>query len=187
MRALKGDWYLSDPPIPISEWIGNYIANELAKMPFTDFFASKPVLVPTPSSSLKDPGALWVPLRLANAMVRGGLGKMMLSCLQRIQPLPKSATSLAENRPKAVDHYRTIGIQKIFAEEPEEILLIDDVVTRGATLLGAANKLADVFPNAKIRAFAVMRTISVPEEFKAIISPCKGTIQLFGVDTYREP
>lgn len=117
MRALKGDLSLSESRILMSEWISNYIANELIKMPFTDFFASKPVLVPTPSSSLKDPGALWVPLRLANAMVRVGLGKAVLNCLQRIiQPLPKSATSLAENRPKAVDHYRTIGIQKIFAE-----------------------------------------------------------------------
>lgn len=44
--------------------------------------------------------------------------------------------------------------------EPDEILLVDDVVTRGATLLGAANKLVDAYPNARISTFAAIRTIN---------------------------
>ena len=48
---------------------------------------------------------------------------------------------------------------------PDEIILIDDVITRGATLLGAANLLADDFPETPIRAFVAMRTISNPDEF----------------------
>lgn len=61
-----------------------------------------------------------------------------------------------------------------------DIVLIDDIVTRGATLLGAANRLHDVFPAARIRAFAAMRTSSDPSEFRALYEPCVGTI------TYRE-
>lgn len=55
---------------------------------------------------------------------------------------------------------------------------MDDVITRGATLLGAVNKLADAFPNAKIRAFAFMRTMSNSAEFVNIFDPRKGKIIL---------
>jgi predicted amidophosphoribosyltransferase len=44
--------------------------------------------------------------------------------------------------------------------KPEVIVLVYDIITRGATLLGAANLLADAFPGTPIRAFAAMRTIS---------------------------
>ena len=68
-------------------------------------------------------------------------------------------------------------VQKIL-DEPEEILLVDDIITRGSTLLGAANKLADAFPNTRIRAFAFMRTITNPSEFESIVKPCTGNITL---------
>jgi phosphoribosylpyrophosphate synthetase len=47
-------------------------------------------------------------------------------------------------------------VQKVLSE-PSNILLVDDIITRGATLLGAASRLAEAFPKAEIRAFAVMR------------------------------
>jgi len=61
---------------------------------------------------------------------------------------------------------------------PEEIILVDDVVTRGATLLGAANRLLDVFPRTHIYALAIMRTISNPVEFEKLYDPCIGKIEL---------
>ncbi|MDQ3902584.1 MAG: hypothetical protein M3247_02875 [Thermoproteota archaeon] len=70
---------------------------------------------------------------------------------------------------------------------PTEILLVDDVITRGATFFGAANRLKVAFPTSRIRAFAAMRTISRPEEFRAITDPCIGNISIFGQDTFREP
>ena len=72
--------------------------------------------------------------------------------------------------------------------KPDEIILVDDVVTRGATLLDAANRLADAFPETPIRAFAAMRTISNPEEFNELYDPCVGTIDLReSGDTLRRP
>ena len=68
-----------------------------------------------------------------------------------------------------------------------EILLIDDVVTRGATLLGVANKLADAFPNARIHGFAALRTISDPNQFIRINDSCVGKIKLIDNETYRDP
>jgi len=56
--------------------------------------------------------------------------------------------------------------------------LIDDVVTRGATLLGAANRLAESYPDAQIAAFAALRAIGNPAEFKSVNNPVKGVITL---------
>jgi predicted amidophosphoribosyltransferase len=119
-------------------------------------------------------------------LIRNGFGKTVQECLKRVIPLPKSATSFAGDRPKAVQHCDSIEIESI-SPEPEEILLIDDIVTRGATFLGSANKLKVVFPRSHVRAFAAMRTISSPGEFKRIIDPCLGNITLEGQETTRRP
>ncbi|MHB8602594.1 MAG: hypothetical protein ACYC6W_10225 [Nitrosotalea sp.] len=123
---------------------------------------------------------------MANALVRKGLGTKVVECLKRVKPLPKSATSLAENRPKASAHFDSLEVEKKLFEPPE-ILLIDDVVTRGATLLGAANRLLEAYPNANIRAFSVIRTISSPEDFTNIYDPRTGTITLRGEGTRKDP
>ncbi len=60
-------------------------------------------------------------------------------------------------------------------------------MTRGATALGAANRIKEAFPNAKIRVFAAMRTISNPYEFSSFIAPCTGKIKLAGTETFRRP
>lgn len=187
MRMLKGDEFVSDPPILMSDFIAGGIKNSTGRLPFARYFENNPILVPTPNSSLTRPGTLWVPQRLANALVRKGLGNTVSECLKRVIPLQKAATSFAADRPKAFDHYTSMEVQKVLSE-PSELLLIDDVVTRGATLLGAANKLADVFPNARIRAFAAMRTISTPDDFRRILDPCDGIIEDNGYgDTFRRP
>lgn len=56
--------------------------------------------------------------------------------------------------------------------------LVDDVITRGATLLGSASRLCEAFPDIPIRAFAVLRTVSNPEEFSSIYSSLVGNIKL---------
>lgn len=52
--------------------------------------------------------------------------------------------------------------------DPESILLVDDLVTRGSTFLGAAYRIAESYPNARIKAFAAMRTVSNLDEFKGV-------------------
>ncbi len=187
MMALKTDQRVRDPPILMSELIAQTIQRNIMELPFSSFFSSKPILVPTPSSSLTKPGTLWVPDRLAKALVGRGLGQNVVQCLERVRALPKAAISAAANRPKATEHYNSMAVQKILSE-PEEIILVDDVVTRGATLIGAANKLADAFPKAHITAFVAMRTISNPKEFGKIYSPVRGIIELQpSGETFRRP
>lgn len=69
-----------------------------------------------------------------------------------------------------------MSVQKEISD-PVEILLIDDFITRGATSIGAANRLSDAYPNANIRVLVIMKTISNPEKFNKIYDPCIGKIE----------
>jgi predicted amidophosphoribosyltransferase len=177
MLTLKGDGFIDDqPPILMSQWIARTVQQQISRLPFAPFFHQNTVLVPVPSSSLMRPGTLWVPERIASALVKIGMGREVVACLVRTTALRKAARTDPSGRPKPKEHIDTISVQSQISEQPNEILLVDDIVTRGATLLGAANRLAEAFPKARIRGFAAMRTISDPSDFVATYEPCSGTI-----------
>ncbi len=187
MYALKQDRFVDSPPILMSEYISKIMQQRMDELPFASFFQPNTILVPVPKSSLMQRGTLWVPERIAAALVKAGIGNEVASCLIRAKPVPKSASCVPSERPIAAQHYESMSVQGSLSKS-DEILLVDDVVTRGATLLGAANRLADAFPQSNIRAFAAMRTISNQNEFKKVYDPCVGTIDLteYG-DTFRTP
>ena len=63
-------------------------------------------------------------------------------------------------------HYDTMQGARM-AIEPSTLILVDDVVTKGATLAGAAALLHEVFPGIMVRAFAIPRTSSTFNPIKA--------------------
>jgi phosphoribosylpyrophosphate synthetase len=69
----------------------------------------------------------------------------------------------------------------------EWLCLVDDVITKGATLLAAASRLQEAYPAAKIVAFALIRTLGFVEDIERIIEPALGTITLRGDEALREP
>ncbi|RNJ76687.1 MAG: hypothetical protein EB828_02600 [Nitrosopumilus sp. D6] len=155
------------------------IARLVKESKFLDYFTQNVVLIPLPRSSESQ---FSVTRRITTALSKIGLGESV-ECLKRIKAVPKSSTSKPENRPKAIEHYESMGVETLV--EPKEIVLVDDVVTRGATILGAASRITEAFPNTKIRVFAVMRTISDEKEFSTIVDPHHGKIELRGEDTFR--
>ncbi len=176
--AIKSDEYVEEPPIPASEWIAKIVKGNLGKLPFASFFQNDPILVPVPGSSLTLEDSLWVPNRIATAMVREGLGKGVVAFLVRKSPVRKSAYSKASERPKVTDHFNSMDVQTVISQPPpREIVLVEDIITRGATLLGAANRLVEVLPSATIRGFAAVRTISNATDFEAMSRPVMGTVQ----------
>jgi len=191
MIALKNERFVEDPQngklVLMSEWIAKTIQRNMTTLPFASFFQPNTILVPTPKSSLMRPDTLWVPERIASALTKRGFGNKVISCLTRTKSVPKAASSLAKERPKSIEHYKSMSVTGILSK-PDEIILVDDIVTRGSTLLGAANRLADAFPQTRIRAFAAIRTISNPGEFDKLYDPCIGTIELReSGDTLRRP
>ena len=191
MIALKNERFVEDPQngklVLMSEWIAKTIQRNITTLPLASFFQPKTILVPTPKSSLMRPDTLWVPERIASALTKMGFGNKVISCLTRTKSVPKAASSLAKDRPKAIDHYKSMNVTRILSN-PDEIILVDDVITRGATLLGAANLLANAFPETPIRAFAAMRTISNTNEFNELYDPRVGIIELQNNgETLRKP
>ena len=186
MINLKNDNVLSSG-ILTSEYIVQAMAREINTFPFADYFNSNAVLVPAPKSSLLKPDTLWVPQRITTALIRNGLGKSSEACLERVTAVARSSgQTVGANRPKALKHYESMRVKELLFK-PKEIVLVDDVITRGATILGGVNRLSEAFPDAKIRAFAMMRTISNAEEFSDVEDPCIGTITMYGEDTSRVP
>lgn len=187
MRSiLKNDWFVNSASgkIQMSDYVAELVKKNLKNPSFAEFFDKKPVLIPCPPSGLLKEDSLWVPQRIAKAMVRRGLGKSVAECVVRVTPLRKSSTSSPENRPRPSEHYNSVKVERTLSN-PDEILIIDDIVTRGHTIIGVANRLIETYPNARIRAFAAMRTVSKPENFVKILEPCVGTIRLEGDQAFR--
>ena len=173
--AIKNDEFVfsSGKQIPMSMLIAESIQNPSHSLPFGYLFDPAPILVPARSSSLMKSNSLWVPMRIATALKQSGLGREVSKSLDRTKSLPKSATSDSATRPTAAQQYDSLEVQKLLTE-PESILLVDDVVATGATLIGAANRLLDVYPKARIAAFAALRTVTKPEDFRGINESVRG-------------
>lgn len=184
MKNLKNEAVLESGKLTLS-FTAEGIARGLDRYPFSDYFNEATVLIPVPKSSMLQKDGLWVPQRITAALENKGLG-VNEECLTRETPLPRSSTVSAPHRPKAFQHYESMRVRESLLD-PKEVVLVDDVITRGATALGAANRVKEAFPKASIRVFAAMRTISNPDEFSNFFEPCTGKIELSGEDTFRWP
>jgi hypothetical protein len=69
----------------------------------------------------------------------------------------------------------------------ERITVVDDFVTKGNTLLAGASRVAEAFPRATVKAFALIRTLGLQPEIVAIVEPCVGGIRLSGDEAQRTP
>jgi hypothetical protein len=148
-------------------------------------FAPGAVLVPVPGSA---PGndAPWVASQLAMALRDVGLAGTVWLGLRRQFAVRKSATALSGERPTVHEHYESFSVIPAPAVI-RRIVLIDDVITKGRTLLAAAARLQGQFPHADIRAFALIRTLGFEPRVEHLIAPCQGVIRWAGGDARREP
>jgi hypothetical protein len=185
-RALKDESYVGQPPAAMSRFVARRLVARRLELPFNGWFGPGVMLVPVPKSSLMGRGDLWVPGLLATAFVEVGLAADVLPCLVRRHAVRKSATSPAGERASPMEHYESLRVDRTFPE-PKELLLVDDVVTRGATMLAAASRMREAYPTASIRAFAVIRTISNADEFVGMLEPVTGHIRMRGENPFRDP
>lgn len=118
------------------------------------------VLVPVPKSSVHQPDSQWVPLMIAEALNFLGIGTGVEPLLERHTPVPKSGGVFrSEDRPSVQDHFDSMRVTSGLYG-PDRVTLIDDVVTIGRTMFGAANRINDAYPDAEIQAFSLVRALN---------------------------
>ncbi len=149
------------------------------------FFLADDVLVPVPRSCPKT-GGTWAAAELAHALVREGVGSLAWPGLRRICAVRKSATSAKGRRPSVARHYASFRLEPS-ALHLQNVVLIDDVITRGRTLLAAAARVREANPGAQIRAFALLRTMGLTAGVESLLAPCRGEIRWVGGDAQRIP
>lgn len=151
-----------------------------------EFLSGEAALVPIPRSGRLRPGNLWPAFEIAESLRREGFGDRVVPCLSRRVAVAKAATSNPEARPKARAHFESLDFEAPLSL-PTRVTLIDDVVTRGAQLFGAAWKIWSVRPDIEVRAFAVIRTISDVNDFSTLAGPCIGRIEWRDEECRRRP
>lgn len=125
------------------------------------FFGEDVALVPVPGSGLTKPNTVWPAQDICEALQEAGLVHFVVPMLRRAAPVPKSAGSI--NRPLASQHAESFALAPPLDFPYKRILLVDDVVTRGCTLLGAAARVRQAFPEIPLTAFALARVQSEGE------------------------
>jgi len=173
-----------------SRWLESYATRvyEQARQEhcLEEFFAPDALLVPVPKCRLAPGPAGWVARRLAVALRTRGLGTSLWCGLRRVGRVERSASAWLWQRPTVQQHFKSFAVIPP-ASAPTEIVLIDDVVTKGRTLVGAAIRLHLAFPTARIRAFALVRTMGLVLDVERVFDPCRGEIRWDGEDAQRSP
>lgn len=155
-------------------------------------FGGRVVLVPVPGSAPMQ-CADWVGGHLAWCLKESGLAAEVWPVLRRRYAVRKSAFSAAGERPSVLEHYSSFAVQRGFPGDSRalgggvRLILVDDVITRGRTLLAAARRLREAFPAAEIRAFALLRTLARHEVLRRVLDPCEGEVRWDGGDARRLP
>ena len=172
------------------KWLKSYITHvhqEIAQNHrFRDFFNEGALLVPIPQCLSLTRTSLWVARRVAFTLQEAGLGERVWTGLRRVSSIEKSSAAWMWQRPTVQQHYRSLTVIPS-PRPPTDIVLIDDVITKGRTLVAAAMRLREAFPSASIRGFALVRTMGFVHDVERLFDPCEGVIRWNGQDAQRDP
>jgi hypothetical protein len=130
-------------------------------------------------------GAKWVASELAQALLREGLGNLVWPGLRRIFAVRKSATAEMLAGPSVALRYESFLVQ-LPSVVPQSVILIDDLVTKGRTLVAAAARVHEAFPRRE-SALSLLRTLRFITEIYRLLDPCTGEIRWKGGDASHWP
>lgn len=182
--ALKNDRAFSSSGRTASRDIAQMLKDHFARLPFAEWFDGSALLVPVPRNTPLVPNALWPANALCRAIVEIGLARETMPLLSRTKPVKKSATAERGHRPRPDEHYETLRATASL-NPVRRAVLVDDVVTKGSTLVAAASRLREVLPNSEIVGFSAVRTMGLIPEVDRIIQPVRSTITFNGFDAAR--
>lgn len=173
-------------PLWIPRYAGCVVQLWLRGSHFRRVFTQDSVLVPVPGSAASRYGP-WPSWQLAIAFRELGLAREVWVALERRVPVTKSATALVGQRPTLEQHFNSLSVKAVPKPPPQKIILIDDVITKGRTVLAAAARLRGLLTDADIRAFVLVRTLGFQNRVVRVLEPCEGYVYQAGGDARREP
>jgi hypothetical protein len=137
---------------------------------FSEYFSSAATLVPMPQSSEYKPGLRWPTMEIAKGLLRHGLGGSRVNYLERFISVRKYCRD-------PLEHFRTMRTKNKEMLAPDQITIIDDVITSGAHMIAGVSLLRAAFPDSQIRSFAIARTQSEGEA-EGMVDPREGEVTL---------
>ncbi len=132
-------------------------------------------LVPIPGSGKTSAENLWAPKLICEALTSTGIGAGCLPILKRVTGVPKSAFAKPGERPPPSQHFETMAAD-VDLTTPLNLTLVDDVLTKGSTAIGAALRIKQELPNADILVFSVFKTCNFLAEIEQCVDPSTGRI-----------
>ena len=173
-------------PLWIPQYAGCVVQLWLRGLFFQRVFAQDALLVPVPGSTASS-DVPWASWQLAVALRELGLARAVWLALERRTPVTKSATAALGQRPTVWQHYDSLSVGTAPWPLPRKVVLIDDVITKGRTLLAAAARVRASLAGVDIRAFALIRTQGFLARVDRVLDPCEGFVYWAGGDARREP
>ena len=175
----------SSDPLWLPRYAGFVYRHSLSNRHLAALFARDTVLVPVPGSA-RSGETPWAAFRLAVALSEVGFALRIWTGLRRRYTVTKSATAPSAARPTVQQHYDSFALIRV-TTPIHRVVLIDDVITKGRTLLAAAARLRAVLPFADVRGFALIRTQGFVNHIEHLAEPCCGVVRWAGGDARREP
>jgi hypothetical protein len=182
--AIKNDSVLTvtpsgGAPVRAIEYVVEAIVRNLPNYPLLQHVLNRDrILIPVPRRApLPHKDALWPTRRICDALVQVGLGSSVMPALMRHTAVQKSSTASPGERPDPIDHMNTTRMDHNASfSQKQNVTLVDDVVTRGATFLGMYPHVEAEFPDREVSCFALVRTMSA-QEITAIMAPVNGVLR----------
>lgn len=155
--------------------------------PLTACFADDPILVPMPRSAPLVSGGLWPAAAICQALVREGVAHAICPLIRRNAAIRKSSVAAPGERPNPQEHYASFALAAdLSLVRIERAVLVDDVITRGSTMLGAWAFVRSQLGTVPIHCFAMMRAIS-HGDIERILAPVEGSISARAGRLHRDP
>ena len=154
------------------------------------FLTPRALLVPIPRSSLMMTGSVWPSKIIAEEMIKQGYGQQVKYMLERRIAVRKSSQQSSEDRPSIKEHIDSLHIcAPAELTDPETIILVDDVVTKGSIAIACFECLRNIYPDHRFMLFTIAKTqgFGGTGELDAL-APHTGIIRYYeSGNCYRDP